>query len=120
MLRPFTILLLSSGLICVADKKTQREEFRMRATVQDFVALSNYSGSVVPVDVDPRFAVIMRVDSITPSLTKFASGATVTFAIHSPSRLFGAADAQGKPYDFVLRRETTGEKTRFLSLEVPR
>lgn len=120
MLRSITILLLSSVHIGVADEKAQREEFRMSATVQDIVALSNYSGTVMPVDADPRFAVIMRVDSMTPSLTKFPKGAAVSFAVHSPSRLFGAAEAKGKSYDFVLRRETTGEKTRFSSLEVRR
>jgi hypothetical protein len=100
MLRSITILLLCSVHIGAADEKAQREEFRMSATVQDIVALSKYS--------------------VTPSLTTFPRGAAVSFAIHSPSRLFGAADAKGKSYDFVLHRETTGEKTRFSSLEVRR
>ena len=102
------------------DEKSQREEFRLRATVHDVVVLSSFSGTVTPVDADPRFAVTMRVDSITPSLTNFTKGATVIFAVHSLSRLFGAADAKGKTYDFTLRRETAGGKNRYSSLEIRR
>ena len=51
MLRPIHILLLISPvLICAADEKTQREEFKLRATVQDLGDLSNYSGTVTPVE----------------------------------------------------------------------
>jgi len=120
MLRFITILLLSLVASFAADEKPQREEFRLRAMVQDVVALSSYSGAVIAVGADPRFAVTMRVDSLTPSLTNFTKGATLTFAVHSPSRLFDAADAKGKTYDFTLRRETAGGKTRYASLEVRR
>lgn len=120
MLRSITILLLSLAASVAADDKSQREEFRLRATVQDIVTLSTYSGTVTPVDADRRFAVTVRIDSITPSLTNFVKGATVTFAVHSPSQLFGTADAKGKTYDFTLRRETVDGKTRYTSLEVRR
>ena len=120
MLRFITILLLSLAASFAVDEKSQREEFRLRATVQDVVVLSSYAGPLTPVGVDPRFAVTMRVDSITPSHTNFTKGATVTFAVHSPSRLFGAPDAKGKTYDFTLRRETANGKTRYSSLEVRR
>jgi hypothetical protein len=120
MLRSITILLLSLAASFAADEKPQREEFRLRATVHDVVVLSSFSGTVTPVDADPRFAVTMRLDSITPSLTNFTKGATVTFAVHSPSRLFAAADVKGKTYDFTLRRETARGKTRYSSLEVRR
>jgi len=120
MLRTITILLLSLTASLAADEKPQQEEFRLRATVQDVVALSSYSGSVIGIGADPRFAVNMRVDSITPSLTNFTKGASVTFAVHSPLQLFAAADAKGKTYDFTLHRETVGGKTSYSSLEVRR
>jgi hypothetical protein len=120
MLRSVTFLLLSLVASSAADAKSQLEEFRLRATVRDIVVLSSYSGIVMPVDADPRFAVTMRVDSIMPALINFPKGATVTFAVHSPSVLFDAADAKGKTYDFTLRRNTADGKARFSSLEVRR
>ena len=120
MLRSVTVLILSLAASFAADERAQREEFRVHAEVQEIVALSSFSGTVVPVGVDPRFAVTLRVDSVTPSLTNFTKGATVTFAVHSRSQLFGSADAKGKSYDFTLRRETAGGKTRYSSLEVRR
>jgi hypothetical protein len=120
MLRCISILLLSVATILAADEKPQREVFRLRATVLDIVLLSRYSGTVMPVGVDPRFAVTMRVESITPSLTKFTKGGPVTFAVHSPSQLFAAEDAKGKTFDFNLYRDTANGKTTYSNLEVRR
>lgn len=120
MLRAITILLLSSVISLAADAKPQQEEFRLRATVLDIVVLSNHSGSVIPVEFDPQFALTMRIRSVTPSLAHFAKGATVTFAIHSPASLFLSENPKGKTHDFTLRRETTAGKTRWLSLEIRR
>ena len=118
MLHTITILLLSLAASFAADEKWQSAEYKLRATVLDVVALSSYSGAVLAVGADPRFAVTMRVDSITPALTNFTKGATLTFAVHSPSRLFATGDSKGKTYDFTLRRETAGGNTRYSSLEV--
>ena len=120
MPRSIVIFLLSLAASFGADEKPQREEFKLRATVRDVVVLSSYSGTVTPVDAKPRFAVTLRVDSITPSLTNFDKGATAAFAVHSASRLFAAEDAKGKTYDFTLRRETTDGKTWHSSLEIRR
>jgi len=120
VLRSVSVLLISPLVGFAADSKSQRDEFGLRATVHGVVALSSYSGSMTRIDADPRFAVTMRVDSITPPLTNFAKGSTVTFAVHSPSRLFGATDPKGKAYDFTLGRETAGGKTSFSGLEVRR
>ena len=113
-----TLLLLSLGTCFAGDAK--REEFRLRATVKNVVTISSYSGTVTPVESDPRFAVIVRVDSVKPVLTNFTIGGTVTFAVHSPSRLFGASETRGKTYDLILRRETMDGKAKFTSLEVLR
>src|SRR5262245_16956498 len=116
MPRFIILLLLSLASGFATDAKSQLDEFRLRATVQSVVPLSGYSGTLTPVGTDPRFAVTVRVDSVTPALTNFAVGAVVTFAVHSPSRLFGATDGKGKSYDFILNRETADGKTRFTSL----
>ena len=103
-----------------AQEKPRREEFRLRATVQDVVMMAKFSGTVVPIGIDPRYCVTMRVESITPPLSSFTKGATVTFAIHSPSQLFGAAEAKGKTYDLTLSREVAGGKPKYTWLEVRR
>lgn len=120
MLRAIVILLLSLVVTLAAETKPQREEFRLNATVLNVVMLSDYSAAAIPVGFDPQFAVTMRVRSIAPSLPNLTKGAIVTFAIHSPSQLFGSVDAKGKTYDFTLRRETSHAKTSFSSLEVQR
>ena len=96
----------------------QREEFRLRATVQGIVPLPSYSGTVMPVGGDPRFALTVRIDSITPAITNFNKGDTVTFAIHSPSRVFGSADPKDNDYDFILSRTISDGKVRYSNLEV--
>lgn len=118
MLRSIATFLFSAVTALAADAIAQREEFSLRAVVQDIVPLSSYSGTVMPVDADPRFAVTVRIESIAPALTSFATGATVTFAVHSPSRLFGGASAKGKTYDFTLRRVTAEGKIWYSGLEV--
>jgi len=101
-----------------ADEKPQHEEFRLHAMVSDIVALSNFSGSIIPVGTDPHFALTVRVDTIWPALANFTRGASVTFAIHSPSRLFSAADPKGKTYDFTLSRETADGNVIYSGLEM--
>jgi hypothetical protein len=60
----------------------------------------------------------VRIESVTPADTNFTVGSTVTFAIHSPSRLFLGEDAKGKTYDFSVRRMTEQGKTRYFQLEI--
>lgn len=98
----------------------QGEEFLIRARVQDVVALSTFRGTVTTVGVDPRFAATVSIESARPVLADFPAGATVTFALHSPTRLFGAADAKGHAYNFLLRRETAAGTTNYSSLEILR
>lgn len=115
---PLIVLLLSLVAGVAADDKPQREEFKLRATVRAIVPLPSYSGTLMPIDGDPHFALTMKVEAVTPALTNFNKGDTVTFAIHSPTRTFGAADPAGKTYDFILSRQTTDGKVRYSSLEV--
>ena len=118
-----TTLVLTAIVSLGADAAPQREKFRLRATVLDVVTMPSPVIAGLPrdymlVDFDAGFAVAMRVQSIIPPLANFTGGSTVTFAIHSPSALFGAENPKGKTYDFTLRRPQAGEKIPTWNLEV--
>jgi len=111
-------ILVSAVIAFAPEAAAQREEFTLRAAVLDVVPLSTYSGTVTPVDADPRFALTVRIQSIAPALARFTTGVIVTFAVHSPTRSFGGASAKGKTYEFRLRREAADGKSGFSGLEV--
>src|SRR5215470_6001984 len=94
------------------------QKIHLRATVQDVVPLADYSGEVTPVDFDPRFALIVRIESVHPTVSNFGAGAVVAFAIHSPAQLFVDGVTKGKMYDFFLGSEIKDGKTSFSQLKV--
>jgi hypothetical protein len=115
------VVLLTLGLAAASSAGQARstiDEIHMRATVQDVVLLTDFSGKVIPVDFDPRFALTVRIASVGPAATNFTVGAVVAFAIHSPSLLFGEEAKKGKTYDFSVQREIKHGKTRYFGLEV--
>jgi hypothetical protein len=118
MIRHLAILSVFWLACCGAEAQQTNDQIRLRATVQDVVALPGFAGTVIPVDADPNFALTMRIESVTPADTNFAAGSKVTFAIHSPSKLFMGEDAKGKTYDFSVRRMTEQGKTRYFQLEI--
>jgi hypothetical protein len=77
-----------------------------------------FTGKVTPVDFDPRFALVTRIESVNPAAGSFTAGTVVAFAIHSPALLFGGDSPKGITYDFSLQREIEHGKTRFFGLEV--
>jgi hypothetical protein len=114
-------VLLTLGLVAASSASQARstvDEIHMRATVQDVVLLTHFSGRVIPVDFDPRFALTVRIESVDPAATNFTVGAVVTFAIHSPSLLFEEEAKKGKTYDFSIQREIKHGKTRYFGLKV--
>jgi hypothetical protein len=117
MLRSLTILSLSL-LACAAGQAQSSEEIHLRANVKAIVMLSHFSGKVIPVDFDPRFALTLRIESARPSVNRFHESAVVTFAIHSPSELFVKPPRNGKTYNFSLSRTTEDGKVRFCCLQV--
>lgn len=94
------------------------DDIRLRAKVKSVVPLTDFSGVVTPVDVDPRFAVTVQIESATPATTEFNVGAAVTLAIHSPSLLFGGEPTKGQTYEFLLHRRVEDGKVRFFDLKV--
>jgi hypothetical protein len=119
MLHTFAALLMTASFVCAgADEKKVVEYFKMRAVVQDVVMLGQFTGSVIQTHFDPRYVVTLRIEAFTPPLSSFTNGAIVSFAIHSPTRLFAGETPKGKTLDFVLSRETQAGTSRFFGLEV--
>ena len=114
------IVLLTLGLVaaCAAQSRSTIDELHIRATVQDVVLLTHFSGKAIPVDFDPRFALTVRIESVSPAAGNFTVGAVVVFAIHSPSLLFGEEVKKEKTYDFSVQRAIEHEKTEYFGLKV--
>jgi len=113
MIRALAILAMSLWAWSIGQARSTKDEVRLRATVQAVVPLTDFSGTLTPVDIDPLFALTVRVESVAPKVPNFSAGAVVALGIHSPSRLFGVEPTKGKTYDFVLHRERRDGKARF-------
>ena len=114
-------MLLSASVVAItksAAAQSKASEILLKAEFETVVPLTSFSGEVTPIDIDPRFALTLRVEKAEPVVKELARGAEITFAIHSPSLLFGGDPFKGGTYDFRLRRETTGKKVRFLDLRL--
>ena len=118
MLRSLAILAMSLSACAAGQAQPTKDEIRLRATVQVVVPLTRFSGQVTPVDVDPRFALSLHIESAIPAVADFTQGAVVTVAIHSPSLLFGGDATKGKIYDLSLRHRIENGKARFFGLRV--
>lgn len=118
MIRLLAILGISIWACAAGRAQGPSDEIHLSATVQAVSPLTKFSGTVTPVDVDPRFALTVRIESVVPTVTNFTPGAVVIFAIHSPSQLFAGEPTKGKTYDFVLHRETKDGKVRFFGLKI--
>jgi hypothetical protein len=97
---------------------SQTDEIRLQANVQSVVPLSGFSGQVVAVDVDPRFALTVHLESVIPVTAKFTEGSDITLAIHSPSLLFAGEPKNGATYDFCLRHKSEGGTVHFSALRI--
>ena len=72
MIRPLAILAVSL-LACTTRQaqSTKEDEVRLRATLLAVVPLTDFSGTVTPIGVDPQFALTVRVESVVPDDTQF-------------------------------------------------
>jgi hypothetical protein len=105
-------------LFCAFGYAQNTDEIHMRATVQTVAPLSSFSGRVTPVDVDPRFALTVHVESVIAAVSNFPEGSVVTLAIHSPTLLFAVESTRGKTYNLSLHRTLEDGNTKFLGLAV--
>lgn len=112
------IVLLAIG-VCSTAAAAEPVKVTFRATVQEVVMLSQYSGVVRVVHFDPRYVVTLTIVTASPDAPEFMVGETVALAIHSPTLLFiGDAEVRGKTFTFAARREIDNGKPRFSLLEV--
>gem|GEM_PF-4194325 len=78
---------------------------RLRVAVVDWVPLKGFHGSLFPAsDVDPRFALTLRIDSCVPAIADLKSGTVVTFAVHSPSLFLNSEAEKGKTNEITMPR----------------
>ena len=91
---------------------------KLRAKVMAMHQLGEFSGTVLPVDFDARFALMLRIDAAVPPVPELNPGTEVTFAILSPTRAFGRVPKRGKTYNFVLCREVVKGKATLSGLGV--
>ena len=118
-----TVILLCFAVVAVAQQQGTKtriahQEIRLRAKVKAVVPLQDFSGRVIPVDIDPHFALTVTVVSATPAIAQFTPRTVVTFAIHSPSIVFAGDASNGKTYNFSLCLETEEGKVKFSNLGV--
>ena len=118
MMRLLATLAVSLLACTPSQTHSAKTEIHLRATVQNVVPLTDFSGKITPVDFDPKFALTVRIESVDPAIGSFAVGAVVAFAIHSPALLFAEDSTKGKTYSFSLQREIKHGKTRFFGLKV--
>jgi hypothetical protein len=118
MIRLLATLAVSLLACTPGQIQSTRDAIHLRATVQNVVPLTDFSGKITQVDFDPRFALTVRIESVDFAVGSLTVGAVVAFAIHSPARLFREDATKGKTYDFSLQREIKHGKTRFFGLKV--
>jgi hypothetical protein len=118
MIRLLVTLLVGLLACTLGQTQSTTDEIHLRATVQNVVPLTDFSGKITPVDFDPRFALTVRIESVEPAVGSFTVGAVVAFAIHSPALLFREDATKGKTYNFSVQREIKHGKTRFFGLKV--
>ena len=109
------LLLLSILTSALAD--TQTQELTLRAAVLQVAPISSYLGKIMPVDADPRYVLVLRIESATPPNTKFVTGSTNAFAIHSPTRL-GLQPSKDKIQTFQIKQTTIDGKIKIEEMKV--
>ena len=106
--------------------RVEVQEHHLDAMVEAIEPLGTREATVWPVDVDPRFVVVLRLHGVTPDTndrhegSALRAGQTVAFAIHSPSRVFArdAGSVSGKRFRFRVTRTRTREGVAYSGLRV--
>ena len=85
----------------------------LKGQVTQIVMLSEYTGVVIPVGVDPRFVVVIEKVQVISGSVPGEIADRMAFAIHSPVRLFMDDQEQviGRWYDFTAYVDDRLEKS---------
>ncbi len=106
MYRLITIFMMSLLTWRAAEAQSTNEIVRLRVTVLDVTPLPGFSGSLTPTgDVDPHFALTLRIDSCVPVVTNLTAGAVVTFAVHSPALFLRGSAEKGTTHEMTMPRK---------------
>ncbi len=108
-------LILTALSLTAAEKA---EPIKIRASVQQVYSYQFYSGVAIPLHADPRFVLVLKIETCNPALAGFANGNAKAFAIHSPTRLFGQEPVKGQSYNFLLKHEVNDGNQKFFDLQV--
>jgi hypothetical protein len=99
----FVAALLTSWAAGAQTNGTTNEVVRLKVTVMDVAPLGGFTGALTPTeDVDPRFALTVRIESTVPAITNLQTGTVVTFAVHSPSRFLSGRAGRGQVHDITM------------------
>ena len=112
-----SLILLASLATCVAAEPQPSPSVQFRATVQDLAPLTGFSGTVILVDTDPRYVLTLRITAVNGT-TNMAAGTIISFAVHSPSKIFAGQPGKGQTYDFELDRKTEGGISTYSGLRL--
>jgi len=102
----------------------EAQEHTLDARVKSVSAIGTKSGTgVFSVDADPRFVVELELFGVAPGMADdppgsvLTAGSVVSFAIHSPARLFKSnGDMAGKRMHFSVTRTRTKGGVSFSAL----
>jgi hypothetical protein len=97
------IVLLALGG-CGDSKSSVRmgeERVVFTGTVEKVEPLGGSEATVYPIGVDPLFLLVVKVNSVeTNRSSPIASDKSISFAIHSPVKLFAVEDPTGSEFRF--------------------
>jgi hypothetical protein len=96
------------------------KQARFRARVGKVVMLSRFMGTIIPVHPDPRFVLPLVIETAPANDAVLVKGATVHFAIHSPSKLFAGDPPTGRTREFIVESRVTDGVRRWSGLRVAR
>jgi hypothetical protein len=101
-----TLLLSATGHAQTTNNVTTNDVVRLLVAVVDSVPLRSFRGPLTPTsDVDPRFALTVRIISSVPAPTNLKTGTVITFAVHSPSLFLRGSADKGKTREITMPRK---------------
>lgn len=115
------LLLVAAGAVRAENNCGQMEhdEARFRGVVRAVEMIGERELSLWPVELDPRYAVTIEVETVASESSALAAAKREVFGIHSPSRMFGSEDPVGKSFALAtVWMQCDGAFGRFLDLRV--
>jgi hypothetical protein len=103
-----------------AQPEPVQSKAEFRAKVGKVVMLSRFTGTIIPVHPDPRYVLPLTIETAPDGDSVLVRGATINFAIHSPTKLFAGDAPTGRTLDFSVESEVRDGIRRWSGLRVAR